>query len=356
VRAARVFTRGIRLHPDDLGFRVARAEALARTCRGWRVAIADLTKALELDPGNALLHLRRAKLLHETAADYASALEDYDAAISLGIATAESLGGRAHVRLCLRDAAGAVAGYTRAIVCDPSDVEWYEWRGRAMIQCKDYAGAVEDFTQAIALAPGKKELFERRGQAHAWLGDRESANRDLDVWIAHLDERMCEDGLSEAMLNEKAIALNSQGKPEEAVQTWARAVEVDPQDICARINRASALVRAGRYLEAIEELNALSEISPDDMDMVCYLRAPCMEKLGRWKEAVADLTYEIEEGEGSPSLHARRGRARMLSGDADGALDDLAKATKVDPDGTWGHWALRLAVWVRSARDAEHGG
>lgn len=353
VRAARVFTRGIRLHPDDPKFRVARAEALAETCRGWRVAISDLKKALELEPGNAELHLRLAKLLYFTAADYASALIDYDAAISLGIATAEAFGGRAGVRGSLDDPAGAVAGYTRAIVCDPSSAWWHERRGEAMIECKDYAGAVEDFTQAIALAPKNKKLFECRARAYGWMGDRENASRDMDVYIAHLDKETSEYGIGASSLNSKAYALRAQGKLEEALRTWARAVEVEPQDTVARGNRATTLIREGRYLDAIEDLDAIAAISHDEDDFVAYLRAQCLEKLERWKEAAADLTYIITHGKPDSSLYARRGRARLLSGDTEGALDDLTKAVALDPEGTWGKWAKGLAARVRSDSDAK---
>jgi len=106
-------------------------------------AIADLTKAIEMDPKMTLA---------------------YD--------------GRATGRLIEEDFDGAIADNTKVIELDPRNARAYHARGIAKLMKKDWATASEDFTKAIALDPKHMLAYSKRSEAKEGLNDLEGAIAD----------------------------------------------------------------------------------------------------------------------------------------------------------------------------------
>jgi len=109
-----------------------------------KAAIADLTKAIEMDP-------------KMTAA--------YD--------------GRATGRLIEEDYDGAIADNTKVIELDPRNARAYHARGVAKLYKKDYASAAEDFSKTIELDPKHMLAYEKRSEAKEGLGDLDGAIADV---------------------------------------------------------------------------------------------------------------------------------------------------------------------------------
>ena len=107
-------------------------------------AIADLTKAIEMDP-------------KMTAA--------YD--------------GRATGRLIEEDYDGAIADNTKVIELDPRNARAFQARGVAKLYKKEFASSADDFTRAIELDPKNMLAFEKRSEAKEGLGDLDGAIADV---------------------------------------------------------------------------------------------------------------------------------------------------------------------------------
>jgi len=107
-------------------------------------AIADLTKAIEMDP-------------KMTAA--------YD--------------GRATGRLIEEDYDGAIADNTKVIELDPRNERAYQARGVAKLYKKDFASAADDFSKAIELDPKNMLPYAKRSEAKEGLGDLDGAIADV---------------------------------------------------------------------------------------------------------------------------------------------------------------------------------
>ena len=106
-------------------------------------AIADLTKAIEMDP-------------KMTAA--------YD--------------GRATGRLIEEDFDGAIADSTKVIELEPRNARAYQARGVAKLYKKEFASAAEDFSKAIELDPKNMLPYEKRSEAKEGVGDLDGAIAD----------------------------------------------------------------------------------------------------------------------------------------------------------------------------------
>ncbi|HNH46954.1 MAG TPA: tetratricopeptide repeat protein [Myxococcota bacterium] len=89
-----------------------------------------------------------------------------------------------------------------------------------------------------------------------------------------------------------------QGKPEDALAHFVAAREKDPASASLRLWEAKALAAAGRYAEADQRVTELIRDQPD-LGVAWYNRAAWRVRAGRTLEAAQDLQKALELGEGS---------------------------------------------------------
>lgn len=115
------------------------------------LALADFTKAIEIDPRYVLAYLDRGDL-REKMQDLDGASADFTKVIDLKPAKSDFLAGlskRGHVRMVMQNTDAAIADLTRAIQLGGGPGEYYD-RGKVRSMTGDYAGAIADFTNAVA--------------------------------------------------------------------------------------------------------------------------------------------------------------------------------------------------------------
>ena len=106
-------------------------------------AIADYTKAIEINPNIDLAYFNRG-------------FSKYD----------------------LKDYKGAISDYTKAIEIDSNYAYAYSNRGLAKAKLEDYKGAIEDYTKAIEINPNYSNAYKNRGASKENLGDLSGACAD----------------------------------------------------------------------------------------------------------------------------------------------------------------------------------
>lgn len=174
--AADYYTRAIELNP-----RLTLAYAIRGDCYHLMgdcgKAIADLNKALELDPHDAfVLGDRAQEKLHLN--DKTGALADFDAAISMGPAYFFMYSGRAQLRSELKDYAGAIADCNKALPMCPIASDLYVCRGKAFEALGKLAEAHRDLSKAIQLYPNDLYIYERRAYINFKLGNLTGGTSD----------------------------------------------------------------------------------------------------------------------------------------------------------------------------------
>ena len=115
-------------------------------------ALADLDKAVVLDPKNALPERANFK---SGKNDYKGAIEDFTTAIQLNPSNCQLYGQRAEVFEANGDIDAAIADYTLAIACvkqNPAETggycpAYYSLRAELKKAKGDYEGALEAFTE-----------------------------------------------------------------------------------------------------------------------------------------------------------------------------------------------------------------
>ena len=120
---------------------------------------------------------------------------------------------------------------------------------------------------------------------------------------------------------------------EEAIDRLARALELQPDLLLARVERARLLGVAGRHDEALAELDRLPEEVEDPR--VPRLRVGLLMASGRQDEAAEALGRLVRENPQDPALVLQQAQLLAAAGDAAGAeralLDALAANPRAEP-------------------------
>jgi tetratricopeptide (TPR) repeat protein len=115
-------------------------------------AIADFTRAIELDPKDDAAYYNRAQA-KRLKKDAAGAIADYTRAIELGSTNPAAYNNRGNARAENNDRDGAIADYTRAIELKPDYARAYYNRAAVKKEKGDAPGAAGDFKTAAKLDP-----------------------------------------------------------------------------------------------------------------------------------------------------------------------------------------------------------
>jgi tetratricopeptide (TPR) repeat protein len=205
-------------------------------------AIAEYTKAIELDPDNAEAYNRR------------------------GIAYGKK-----------GDGDRAFAGFNRAIKLDPDYAEAYCNRGFAYYIKKDCGQAIADFNRAIKLDPDYAEAYCRRGYAYGKKGDYGQAITDINRAI-ELDPDYA------WAYYGRADAYGEKGDYDQAIADYTQAIKLNPDYAAAYVSRGSAYLMYKKVVgkndcnRAIADINRAIELDPDNasvyqrnLDIACAI-------------------------------------------------------------------------------------
>ena len=228
----------------------ARRGAGAASRRDYRAALADLDRALEMEPGNAAVLVQRGEV-HEALRQGPEAIADYEAALKLVPTQPDALLRRAWFRESQRNRDGALLDIEALDRLLPSQAH-----------------------QRLQLA----RLYERMG-----LQDR--AIPQLDQWIAARDQDI-----------EMAGALNSRCWArmllntglDQALKDCDKAIDFEPDNASFRDSRAWVRLRQGELKKALSDFDRALK-AKDDLAWARYGRGLVRSRLGKPEDGEADL-------------------------------------------------------------------
>lgn len=146
-------------------------------------ATADFLTGSRLDPGNPSLRFAAGRA-RAALGDYAQAVTYYDEAIKLAAQNPTFYLARAEAQIHLSQPRDAVADYDRAIdikLPRASDRYYaYVGRGYAWMMLANYASAIEDFDRALEIDPRAVSALVWRGYSREMGGETELALDDYE--------------------------------------------------------------------------------------------------------------------------------------------------------------------------------
>jgi tetratricopeptide (TPR) repeat protein len=187
---------------------------------------------------------------------------------------------------------------------------------------KKVMGKVDDQMQGLGLHNIAKTLN--------WAGKHEDA--------ARIAERALEKDTTslEAIWSSLYVgaARERQGKEDEAIPQYRRAVRLDPNNPLSHGYLAGALMRAGLAREAIAEYLECLKLDPEDARAAQNIGMLYMQ-LGQLQNAVLHLRRAVTVMPGRPDLSTMLGMAYYQSGLSEDAAASFRRALDLDPRQAW---------------------
>lgn len=216
-------------------------------------AIADLNKAIELDPNSVVAFENRGTLFVRSGKPD-RAIEDYDEAIRLDPNYAQAHADRGVAYYIKGNYARAIENYSEAIRLDPKHAVSYSNRAAAYKKAGRNDRAIADQSEAIKLEPDRAEFYDNRGLSYAH-------NRDYDLAIADYDKAISLKKEAKFYTN-RGDAYQFKGNLDRAIADYGDAITLDPTFALAWNNRGAAYKRKGDLEAALSSYEQALKLNP----------------------------------------------------------------------------------------------
>jgi tetratricopeptide (TPR) repeat protein len=156
-----------------------------------------------------------------------------------------------------RDYDRALVEYDRVIGGRPYDIDALRGRAQVHLDSGGYDYAVRDYDRLISLVPKNADFYYNRGCAQLAADRLAQADNDFTMSI-QLDELQ---NLGNLAFNNRGITRARQGKYEEAIDDFDKAILINRNDALAYRNRALAYKRLGDLESAQADLVRFNELN-----------------------------------------------------------------------------------------------
>jgi tetratricopeptide (TPR) repeat protein len=216
------------------------------------------------------------------------------------------------------------------------------------------AGALHAYAwSGRTLARRWAEMLREAGEDGA---DYQSARWGRELTAAAGDEESCWSTFITLLLDraeltaaDRALALGQRAEChalerrfDDALEDFARALEMDPENASLFSARGQTLRVIGRLEDALRDFDRAIELAPNGETAIAS-RGVIRQRLGRLDEAVADLTRAISLRPSDDWAWAHRGEAYRLMGNYRLAVADFTEAIRLDPQYEFAYASRALA-------------
>lgn len=167
-------------NPDSFNGHVMRAQVLMSPGRPLlRTALADMDRAIKLEPRIAGLYINRAYIRYNLQ-DWDGAFSDYDYALSLEPLNITALFNRGMLNAEAGANDRALDDFSAVLALDPDDHRAHYNRALVLARKRDFKGAIADIDAVIALFPDFPAGYFLRSDFEKGLGNMTRAAQDYD--------------------------------------------------------------------------------------------------------------------------------------------------------------------------------
>jgi len=368
---------------EDLNFVINRDSSIVnayinramarRSLQDYNGSLADYNKAVSMKPGQGELYISRGSLLFDMK-DNEGAIKDFTRAIEINPKLIEAYSNMAFVKKAGGDLEGAAREYSRAIEIAPENGELYSNRGNIRFQqgrnqealadygaslkvdprnfltyknrgavfysMKDYKSAILDYNDAIKLNPGLGELWYTRALLKKDAGDTQGAETDYKKAV-ELDANFGSEANSKSLglkpvtsvapyeqLNKDAMALDIQGKYQEAIDAFRKSVSLNPDYAEAWFNMGNTYGKTGKFNDAVMVFNKAIAINKNYAEAYAGLGI-AYASLGKIDEALKNMASAIKINPQYAMVYFNRALIYLNTGKKDLACTDLQKAVQL---------------------------
>jgi tetratricopeptide (TPR) repeat protein len=258
-----------------------------------KARLADLDKAIELDPDNTeILQQRAFSLIQSGKMD--EAVEDLRTLfikdpenIVVAAALVEYLGRNNKPKEALEIA-------NEVVKRQPKDIRAYQMRSRVHLLAENIDGAIEDLGKALEIEPRSLEILLTRATVYESIEKYDEALADLT------NAEKIRPGLPQAALL-RGMIYQRQERFDDAALQLRRLVRLNPGSAQLRLQLGLCYSMGDHHQLAIEEFSRVIEIDKKSW-IALYSRGDTQLNIGKHKEAISDYNAALQLNKDSEGL------------------------------------------------------
>ena len=305
--------RAIADDPQDKGLRLF-AGLLHSRCSQFEEAAAQLREALALAPGDPLVRVELIRVLGAMGR-----LDEAEAILGKpGIPEQESRRLRAMLAAGRGEHAAATKLYGDTVRHDPRDFESWGNLGVSLLAVGDSAGAVSALDRALSLRPDHAGFRQKWADAHAAAGTADEALKTLNE----------QGGANPGTLVAAARLDDLRQRPDRAMETLQRALDIDPANEAALVALAELQERGNRVADFEQTLERLQQCAPP-AEKLPLLLARAAYRRGDMARAL-ELAEQARPDVDSASRAQLIGQVNDRLGNFDLAFEAFAQMNRLD--------------------------
>jgi len=204
---------------------------------------------------------------------------------------------------------------------DPNSCALHCLRAIALLERGEIAAAEKSLERAVELAPDV-------GAIHNFIGTSLMQRGRIDQAIPYLRKAVELDPSDATAHSNLGASLSESGDYEAALVSCKKAIELKPRYAMGWNNLGTVYDRLGDADKAEEQFRKTLDLDPENLQALRNL-ATILRKLGEFDEAIA-ITQELSE----PESYRQLGRALMMAGKSEQAIETLQRALALKPE--WG--------------------
>ena len=286
-------------------------------------AIADLSEAINRDPGFAVAFLNRG-VAYFNKSEIDRAIKDTSEAIRFNPNLASAYNLRGNLLSLKQEPSRALLDFDKMIALEPSNPRGYTNRGYALQTDSRYSEALTAFDKAIQLAPSDAENYAGRAVVFLSLGEFDKAAKEYSAAIK-------KDARNVRYYTARGETWRQKGELNSALEDHNKALEIAPNDKDALNNRALVWRDKGDLDKAIADYNEAILIDPN-YSRAYGNRGEIWRLKGNIDRAITDFDQAIKLEPEGPVFYIHRGEMWRFSGEIERALGDFDKALTIRPD------------------------
>lgn len=229
----------------------------------------------------------------------------------------------------------------RAAQAGPNDADALHFLSRALIlEGNDEPSAV---AESMDLRDKALRLQPENPEPLLLLGQTLIAHHHLTAAVSTMRLFLAGDPDSAQGHNNLGTALARQGKLEQAIAHYSRAVQIDPEFAKAFSNLGSALARQGKLEKAITQYSTAVRIDPGSADFH-YKLAVALTERRRSKEAIVHFGEVLRMRPDDLDAHKNIGIILAREGQSEKAVVHLSQVLRMRPEDVETHSSLGIAL------------
>ena len=173
------------------------------------------------------------------------------------------------------------------------------------------------------------EHYDNSHVAHNNIGNVFRRNNDTDTAIEHFRKAIAIQDHARTRSNLGA-ALRKQGKMEEALSEYSRALSIDPESKTAHFGLGILFAEQGNAQRALQEYQRALDIDPTYAEVSLNMGALYM-RMGETEKAIEQYKHAIKVVPYFPQAHFNLGVAYAKSGSPRRALESYEQAIALEP-------------------------